>query len=110
MFRPLGSFPGGETTLPRNSRNPGRELSNSTVFAALKRSARWARAPTGALATLPPDTAPSDKRAAHPPASRAFMRPFRLLRLKEGGIDDDGSLLKQKLTVTEREAEVLLWI
>jgi DNA-binding response OmpR family regulator len=33
-----------------------------------------------------------------------------LLRLKEGGIDDDRSLLKQKLTVTEREAEVLLWI
>jgi len=38
------------------------------------------------------------------------MRPFRLLRLKGGGIDDDRSLLKQKLTVTEREAEVLLWI
>jgi DNA-binding response OmpR family regulator/DNA-binding CsgD family transcriptional regulator len=33
-----------------------------------------------------------------------------LLRLREGGIDDDRSLLKQKLTVTEREAEVLLWI
>ncbi len=33
-----------------------------------------------------------------------------LLRLLEGEIDDDRTLLKQKLTVTEREAEVLLWI
>jgi DNA-binding NarL/FixJ family response regulator len=33
-----------------------------------------------------------------------------LLRLIEGDIDDDRTLLKQKLTVTEREAEVLLWI
>jgi DNA-binding response OmpR family regulator/DNA-binding CsgD family transcriptional regulator len=33
-----------------------------------------------------------------------------LLRLLEGAIDDDRTLLKQKLTVTEREAEVLLWI
>ncbi len=32
-----------------------------------------------------------------------------LLRLIEGAIDDQ-TLLKQKLTVTEREAEVLLWI
>jgi DNA-binding CsgD family transcriptional regulator len=33
-----------------------------------------------------------------------------LLRLLEGDIDDDRMLLRQKLTVTEREAEVLLWI
>ncbi|MGB7099168.1 MAG: DNA-binding response regulator [Xanthobacteraceae bacterium] len=33
-----------------------------------------------------------------------------LLRLLQGEIDDDRTLLKQKLTVTEREAEVLLWI
>ncbi len=33
-----------------------------------------------------------------------------LLRLLQGEIDDDRKLLKQKLTVTEREAEVLLWI
>jgi DNA-binding NarL/FixJ family response regulator len=33
-----------------------------------------------------------------------------LLRLLEGEIDDDRILLKQKLTVTQREAEVLLWI
>jgi DNA-binding CsgD family transcriptional regulator len=33
-----------------------------------------------------------------------------LLRLLEGEIDDDRTLLKQKLTVTLREAEVLLWI
>lgn len=33
-----------------------------------------------------------------------------LLRLVEGEIDDDRKLLKQKLTVTEREAEVLFWI
>ena len=33
-----------------------------------------------------------------------------LLRLLEGEIDDDRTLLKQKLTVTQREAEVLLWI
>jgi DNA-binding response OmpR family regulator/DNA-binding CsgD family transcriptional regulator len=32
-----------------------------------------------------------------------------LLRLIEGAVDDQ-TLLKQKLTVTEREAEVLLWI
>jgi DNA-binding response OmpR family regulator/DNA-binding CsgD family transcriptional regulator len=32
-----------------------------------------------------------------------------LLRLMEGGVDDQ-TLLKQKLAVTEREAEVLLWI
>jgi len=33
-----------------------------------------------------------------------------LLRLLEGEIDDDRTLLRRKLTVTEREAEVLLWI
>lgn len=33
-----------------------------------------------------------------------------LLRLVEGEIRDDQTLLKQKLAVTEREAEVLLWI
>jgi DNA-binding CsgD family transcriptional regulator len=33
-----------------------------------------------------------------------------LLRLVEGGLDDDRTVLKQKLAVTEREAEVLLWI
>jgi DNA-binding response OmpR family regulator/DNA-binding CsgD family transcriptional regulator len=33
-----------------------------------------------------------------------------LLRLVESGINDDRTLLKQKLAVTEREAEVLLWI
>jgi DNA-binding NarL/FixJ family response regulator len=33
-----------------------------------------------------------------------------LLRLLQGEIDDDRALLKQKLTVTGREAEVLLWI
>ncbi len=33
-----------------------------------------------------------------------------LLRLLEGNVEDDRTLLKQKLTVTEREAEVLLWI
>jgi DNA-binding NarL/FixJ family response regulator len=33
-----------------------------------------------------------------------------LLRLLEGDINDDRTLLRQKLTVTEREAEVLLWI
>jgi DNA-binding NarL/FixJ family response regulator len=33
-----------------------------------------------------------------------------LLRLIEGAIGDDRMLLKQKLAVTEREAEVLLWI
>lgn len=33
-----------------------------------------------------------------------------LLRLIEGAIDDDRVLLKQKLKLTEREAEVLLWI
>jgi DNA-binding CsgD family transcriptional regulator len=33
-----------------------------------------------------------------------------LLRLTEGGLDDDRTVLKQKLAVTEREAEVLLWI
>jgi DNA-binding CsgD family transcriptional regulator len=33
-----------------------------------------------------------------------------LLRLIEGDIGDDQTLLKQKLLVTEREAEVLLWI
>ena len=33
-----------------------------------------------------------------------------LLRLIEGEIGDDRALLKQKLKVTEREAEVLLWI
>ncbi len=33
-----------------------------------------------------------------------------LLRLLEGAIDDDRTLLKQKLMVTEREAEVLWWI
>ena len=33
-----------------------------------------------------------------------------LLRLVEGGGVDDRTLLKQKLAVTEREAEVLLWI
>jgi DNA-binding NarL/FixJ family response regulator len=33
-----------------------------------------------------------------------------LLRLLEGDIIDDRTLLRQRLTVTEREAEVLLWI
>ena len=33
-----------------------------------------------------------------------------LLRLLEGEIDDDRTVLKKRLTVTEREAEVLLWI
>jgi DNA-binding response OmpR family regulator/DNA-binding CsgD family transcriptional regulator len=33
-----------------------------------------------------------------------------LLRLVEGGVGDDRTLLRQKLAVTEREAEVLLWI
>jgi DNA-binding response OmpR family regulator/DNA-binding CsgD family transcriptional regulator len=33
-----------------------------------------------------------------------------LLRLMEGDIDDDRTLLRQKLTVTGREAEVLLWV
>lgn len=33
-----------------------------------------------------------------------------LLRLVEGEVDDDRTLLRQKLTVTDREAEVLLWI
>ena len=33
-----------------------------------------------------------------------------LLRLLEGNVEDDRTLLKRKLTVTEREAEVLLWI
>jgi len=33
-----------------------------------------------------------------------------LLRLAEGAVHDDRTLLKQKLAVTEREAEVLLWI
>ena len=33
-----------------------------------------------------------------------------LLRLIEGEVGDDRSLLKQKLAITEREAEVLLWI
>jgi DNA-binding NarL/FixJ family response regulator len=33
-----------------------------------------------------------------------------LLRLLEGDIVDDRTLLRQRLTVTEREAEVLLWI
>jgi DNA-binding response OmpR family regulator/DNA-binding CsgD family transcriptional regulator len=33
-----------------------------------------------------------------------------LLRLVEGAIEDDRKLLRRKLTVTEREAEVLLWI
>lgn len=33
-----------------------------------------------------------------------------LLRLVEGEIDDDRTWLKRRLTVTEREAEVLLWI
>jgi DNA-binding NarL/FixJ family response regulator len=33
-----------------------------------------------------------------------------LLRLLEGEIDDDRTLLRRKLAVTEREAEVLLWI
>jgi DNA-binding response OmpR family regulator/DNA-binding CsgD family transcriptional regulator len=33
-----------------------------------------------------------------------------LLRLIDGDIGDDQTLLKQKLLVTEREAEVLLWI
>jgi DNA-binding CsgD family transcriptional regulator len=33
-----------------------------------------------------------------------------LLRLLQGEIDDDRTLLKKRLTVTEREAEVLLWI
>ena len=33
-----------------------------------------------------------------------------LLRLVEGEIDDERTWLKRKLTVTEREAEVLLWI
>jgi DNA-binding response OmpR family regulator/DNA-binding CsgD family transcriptional regulator len=33
-----------------------------------------------------------------------------LLRLIEGEPNDDRALLKQRLTVTEREAEVLLWI
>ena len=28
----------------------------------------------------------------------------------EGGLDDDRTVLKQKLAVTKREAEVLLWI
>jgi DNA-binding NarL/FixJ family response regulator len=33
-----------------------------------------------------------------------------LLRLVEGAIEDERKLLRRKLTVTEREAEVLLWI
>jgi len=33
-----------------------------------------------------------------------------LLRLVEGEVGDDQTLLKRKLTVTDREAEVLLWI
>jgi DNA-binding response OmpR family regulator/DNA-binding CsgD family transcriptional regulator len=33
-----------------------------------------------------------------------------LLRLIEGAVGDERSVLKQKLAVTEREAEVLLWI
>jgi DNA-binding NarL/FixJ family response regulator len=33
-----------------------------------------------------------------------------LLRLLEGNVEDDRTLLRRKLTVTEREAEVLLWI
>jgi DNA-binding NarL/FixJ family response regulator len=33
-----------------------------------------------------------------------------LLRLVEGDAEDDQSVLKQKLAVTDREAEVLLWI
>jgi DNA-binding response OmpR family regulator/DNA-binding CsgD family transcriptional regulator len=33
-----------------------------------------------------------------------------LLRLVEGDVEDERMLLRQKLTVTEREAEVLLWI
>jgi DNA-binding NarL/FixJ family response regulator len=33
-----------------------------------------------------------------------------LLRLVEGEVEDDQSVLKHKLSVTEREAEVLLWI
>jgi DNA-binding response OmpR family regulator/DNA-binding CsgD family transcriptional regulator len=33
-----------------------------------------------------------------------------LLRLVEGAVEDDRKVLRQKLTITEREAEVLLWI
>jgi DNA-binding CsgD family transcriptional regulator len=64
-----------------------------------------------------PGTEPSIKLVAR--ASSAAMRLLYigqigpdeyLLRLLEGEIDDDRTLLKQKLTVTEREAEVLLWI
>jgi DNA-binding NarL/FixJ family response regulator len=68
-------------------------------------------------ATGQPGTEPSVKMIAR--ASSAAMRLIYigqigpdeyLLRLVEGEIDDDRTLLKQKLTVTEREAEVLLWI
>jgi DNA-binding NarL/FixJ family response regulator len=64
-----------------------------------------------------PGTEPSIKLVAR--SSAAAMRLLYigqigpdeyLLRLLEGEIDDDRTLLKQKLTVTEREAEVLLWI
>ena len=66
FFR-CGAAPTGQAALPNNSRNQRRALSSPTACAARTRFAHWSRAPIGALATSPPDTARSGKRVAHPP-------------------------------------------
>ena len=67
LFFRCGVAPTGEAALPHNSHSPHRELSSPTACAGRTRFAHWSRAPIGALATSPPDTARSGKRAAHPP-------------------------------------------
>ena len=62
----------------------------------------------------PPSTRPQEPEVIDPACASFYVARIgpdeHLLRLIEGKIGDDRALLKQKLTVTEREAEVLLWI
>jgi hypothetical protein len=67
LFFQCGAAPTCQVALLRNSCSPRRELSSPTACAERTRFAHWSRAPIGALATSPPDTARSGKRAAHPP-------------------------------------------
>jgi hypothetical protein len=67
LFFQCGAAPTCQVALLRNSCSPRRELSSPTACAERTRFAHWSRAPIGALATSPPDTARPGKRAAHSP-------------------------------------------
>jgi DNA-binding CsgD family transcriptional regulator len=57
-------------------------------------------------------TKPKNAPASSPAATKEVdsQSDENLLRLVEGDLGSDQSVLRQKLLVTEREAEVLLWI